>query len=104
MVDFRKELLKLEAIREGIMAGTAQPLTKLWGTKKQGMYTAELDVSSLDALVKAAKVQQKTKVKFLAFMGLSQGGKGVIDILAEPCDPYVKGQSMREPTAALVTP
>ena len=80
--------------------GNAIKLTTLWQTKKDGMLTAELDVSSLDALVKAAKVGGKTKVKFLAFTGTSQGGKRTIDILAEPCDPYVKpGDSTREHTA-----
>ena len=81
------------------MAGTAVKLCTLWQTKKEGMLTCELDVTSLEALVKAAKLVQKTKVKFLAFAGQSQGGKRTIDILAEPCDPYQKGTTQRESTA-----
>lgn len=79
--------------------GTATKLTTLWQTKKEGMLTATLDLSSLDSLVKAAKLAGKPNIKFLAFTGTSQGGKRIIDILAEPCDPYVKpGESQREPT------
>ena len=80
--------------------GTALKLTTLWQTKNEGMLAAELALDSLDALVKAAKLAGKTRIKFLAFTGTSQGGKRTIDILAEPCDPYVKlGSSQREPTA-----
>jgi hypothetical protein len=64
------------------------------------MFTCELDVASLEALVKAAKVAQLPKVKFLGFMGTAESGKEFMDILAEPCAPYVRaGESQREPTA-----
>lgn len=69
--------------------GTAVKLTTLWATKKEGMYTAELDALSIIALGKAAQVACKTKIKFLAFMGMTEGGRHKIEVLAEPCDPYL---------------
>jgi hypothetical protein len=54
------------------------------------MLGGEFPVEKLEALVKAAKVGHKESIKFIAFKNLSRSGKKIINILAEPCDPYKK--------------
>ena len=79
--------------------GNAKKICTLWQTKNDTMLAGEIPLEMLEGLVKAAHLGKHEAVKFLAFKGESKGGKKILDILAEPCDPYVRGESQREPTA-----
>ena len=69
---------------------TAKQIITLWETKRDDMLTGDMDTAVLADLVKAAQIGGKTKVKFLGFKGYSKTNKKVLNILAEPSDPYVK--------------
>lgn len=69
--------------------GNAKQLVSLWQTKNDNMVAGEMELEKLETLVKAAKVAGKKAVKFLAFKNTSPSGKKLLNILAEPCDPYV---------------
>lgn len=71
--------------------GTAKDLVTLWQTRVENMLSGEVSVDELETLLKAAKVGNKKAIKFLAFKNTSRGkGIPILNILAEPCDPYVK--------------
>lgn len=72
------------------MKGDAKQLVTLWQTKIDNMVSGEIETDKLDALVKAAKVGGKAAIKFLGFKNTSKTGKKILNILAEPCDPYQK--------------
>lgn len=70
--------------------GNAKELFSLWETRKPDMLSGEVMLEKVEELVKAARVGQKKAIKFLAFKNLSRSGKKVLNVLCEPCDPYVK--------------
>jgi hypothetical protein len=68
--------------------GTAKDLVTLWQTKVDNMLSGEMLTEELEKLVKAAKVGNKKAIKFLGFKNHSRSGKPILNILAEPADPY----------------
>lgn len=78
------------------MSGTAKELVTLWETRVENMLGGNISVEKLENLVKAAKIEGKPEVKFLAFKNQSRTGKKILNILAEPADAYVKGTGAKK--------
>ncbi|MDE2103384.1 MAG: hypothetical protein KGL39_39450 [Patescibacteria group bacterium] len=76
------------------MKGEAKQLVSLWPNRKiPNMMSGEIAVADLENLLKAATVGGKKAIKFLAFKNETKTGRTVVNILAEPCDPYEKGKA-----------
>lgn len=76
----------------GERQGESGKLGTLWETKVPELMTGELLVSTLEAIVKAAKLQNFTAVKLFGEKAFSSSGKRILNINATPADPYVKGK------------
>jgi hypothetical protein len=72
-------------------------LGTLWETKTPELMTGEILVTTLEAIVKAAKLQNFAAVKLFGEKAFSSSGKRILNINAQPADPYVKGAKTADP-------
>lgn len=77
--------------------GESGQLGTLWETKTPELMTGEILVTTLEAIVKAAKLQNFTAVKLFGEKAFSSSGKRILNINAQPADPYVKGKKILDP-------
>ena len=63
----------------------------LWETKNEHLLTGEISVSTLEAIVKSAKMNGFTAVKLFGEKTFSGSGKKILNINAQPAHPYVAG-------------
>lgn len=75
----------------GERKGESGQLGTLWETKTPELMTGEVLVTTLEAIVKAAKLQNFAAVKLFGEKAFSASGKRILNINAQPSDPYVKG-------------
>lgn len=76
--------------------GESGQLGTLWETKVPELMTGEILVTTLEAIVKAAKLQNFAAVKLFGEKAFSASGKRILNINVQLADPYVKGSKAVE--------